>query len=254
MKILRKLAARTQNASAHAPVMIAFLGDSVTHGCFEIAIDRSGQIDTIYDADSGYPYRLKRRLEEMYPAGAVSILNAGVSGGKAAGGLERLERDVLSRRPDLVVIAFGLNDSMNPDVQAGLDAYVHALQGMIQAVLANGAECIVLTPNHMCSYVAPALKDAELRSIAAEAAQVQARGILARYADAARRTAARMHVPVADAAAIWDAMASHGVDTTALLANHINHPTRSAHDIFVSVLLNTMLADQGEMDHEQIEG
>ena len=36
-------------------------------------------------------------------------------------------------------------------------------------------------------------------------------------------------------------MARNGIDTTALLSNHINHPTREAHDLFVKALLDVML-------------
>lgn len=239
MKLLNKLAARTQNAGACAPVTIAFLGDSVTHGCFEVYMDHRGEIGVVYEPDSGYPYRLKRRLDGMYPAGAVSILNAGVSGEGAPQGLARLERDVLSRKPDLVVIAFALNDSMQGD--AGLETYRSAMKGMIRGVLDSGAECIVLTPCHMCSYVPSALKDRELIDIAVQASRVQNGGVLSRYVQAAREAAADAGVPVADAYRVWDRMAESGVDTTRLLCNHINHPSRDAHDIFVQALLDVLL-------------
>ena len=39
MKIIGKLSARNRNAGACAPVLIAFIGDSVTHGCFEVTMD-----------------------------------------------------------------------------------------------------------------------------------------------------------------------------------------------------------------------
>jgi lysophospholipase L1-like esterase len=40
-----------------------------------------------------------------------TVINSGVSGDTAAGALERIDRDVLRFAPDLVIIAFGLNDS-----------------------------------------------------------------------------------------------------------------------------------------------
>ena len=61
MKICEKLAARSQNAGACAPVLIAFIGDSVTHGCFEVYMDHKNEIGVVYEPDQGYPYRLKRR-------------------------------------------------------------------------------------------------------------------------------------------------------------------------------------------------
>ena len=198
-------------------------------------------IGVVYSPDDGYPYRLKRRLDAMYPAAAVSILNAGVSGARAVDGAQRLERDVLCRKPDLVVIAFALNDSMNADVEGGLAQYRAAMEDMIVRVQQSGAECIVQTPNFMCSYVPTAIPEPELREIAAKAARVQKEGVLAAYVQAAREVAAAHGVPVADAYRLWEQMERNGIDTTALLSNHINHPTREAHDLFVKALLDVML-------------
>ena len=47
MKIMEKLAARNKNFFGNRPVTIACLGDSVTHGCFEIFINANGNIDTV---------------------------------------------------------------------------------------------------------------------------------------------------------------------------------------------------------------
>lgn len=242
MKIIEKLAARNRNAGACAPVLIAFIGDSVTHGCFEVTMDEMNRlIGVVYDPENGYPNRLKRRLDAMYPAASVSILNAGVGGECAVHGAERLERDVLSRRPDLVVVAFALNDSMNADVEGGLAEYRAAMEDMVVRIQDSGAECIVQTPNRMCSYVSAIISKGELRNIAAQAARVQNDGVLAAYAQAARDVAAAHGVPVADAYRLWDQMAKGGVDTTELLSNHINHPTREMHDLFVKALLDVML-------------
>lgn len=241
MKLCEKLSARNQNAGACAPVLMAFIGDSVTHGCFEVYVDHKDDIGIIYEPDEGYPYRLKRRLDQIFPAAAVSVLNAGVSGERAADGARRLDRDVLSKNPDLVVIAFALNDSMNPNVEAGLRDYRGAMADMIRRVQAKGAECIVLTPNPMCKYVPAQLKDAKLREIAEQAAKVQNEGVLGRYVQAARAVAAQCGAPVADAYELWDRMARCGADTTGLLSNHINHPTREGHELFVQALLDTIL-------------
>ena len=46
---------------------------------------------------------------------------------------------------------------------------------------------------------------------------------------------------VADAYADWQAMERSGVDTTALLANHINHPARDMHPLFVHRILEQLL-------------
>lgn len=243
MRILEKLAQRERDARACAPQLICCLGDSVTHGCFEVFFNEKGQIDTVYEPWNGYAALLERRLRALYPAAAVNVLNAGISGDNATGALARLERDVLSRKPDLVTVNLALNDAMNPDVEAGLAAYAAAMGEIMDRVLASGAECMLVTPNFMCAYVSHALQEEGLRAIARDAGRVQNEGILARYVAVARAEAERRRVPIADAFARWQALASAGVDTTKLLSNHINHPTREAHGMFVEAILAQLLQE-----------
>ena len=78
MMIMQKIADRCISEGKTAPVSIACIGDSVTHGCFEVGVNRNGSLKITYEPDQAYPYRLKRRLDRLYPAAAVNILNAGV--------------------------------------------------------------------------------------------------------------------------------------------------------------------------------
>ena len=48
MKIIDKLNAK-QDIYGEKPVTIAFLGDSVTQGCFECYIKEDGKIETVFD-------------------------------------------------------------------------------------------------------------------------------------------------------------------------------------------------------------
>ena len=50
-----------------------------------------------------------------------------------------------------------------------------------------------------------------------------------------------MGVALCDCYDRWQAMKQSGIDTTALLANHINHPSRIMHGMFAGMLLDTML-------------
>lgn len=239
MKILEKLAARNQDAPNVPVVTIACLGDSVTHGCFEVFMNRHGNIDTKYRPTDGYVGQLQRKLDEYYPAAAVSMINAGVSGGGAGGGLERLERDVLVHHPDLVIVNFALNDAMGGLER--LPVYEKNMRAIMERVLASGAECMLLTPNRMCAYVAPAIHDEVLVNVAKAAAEIQNGGVLDAYVDAARRIAGELGVAVADAYAVWNRLEQAGVDTTAMLINDINHPNAQMHDVFVQAILGRML-------------
>ena len=55
MKFLEKLSAKAADKTGKAPVTIAFLGDSVTQGCFEVYETGNGGLDTVYEPESGYP-------------------------------------------------------------------------------------------------------------------------------------------------------------------------------------------------------
>lgn len=163
MRWRNKLAQRSSSAPEAECALIACLGDSVTHGCFEVFKNRFDRVDTVYRPEDGYPARLRRQLSMLFPAAAASVLNAGVSGDSSAGGLKRLQRDVLSHAPDLVIVNFGLNDAMGG--MDALNAYRSNMRALFQQILDSGAEAMLLTPNRMCAYVSHALVDPELRAM-----------------------------------------------------------------------------------------
>ncbi|MFH0975455.1 MAG: GDSL-type esterase/lipase family protein [Spirochaetota bacterium] len=78
------------------PVTIAALGDSLTYGWL---------------VDKGFLDYLKEMLLEKYPDCSLNIINKGIPGDTASGGLGRLERDVIKHKPDAVFVQFALNDA-----------------------------------------------------------------------------------------------------------------------------------------------
>jgi lysophospholipase L1-like esterase len=87
---------------------VAFLGDSLTHSCFE---SREG-MPGICDTEHGYPALFKKKCAMIRPFNPINIINAGVGGQTAVQGLARIDRDVISKNPDLVVVCFCLNDAL----------------------------------------------------------------------------------------------------------------------------------------------
>lgn len=81
-----------------APITIVALGDSLTYG---------------WMVDMGYLDFLERMIGERYPGSTVNLVNRGISGDTAEGGLHRLERDVLALHPDCVFVQFALNDAFS---------------------------------------------------------------------------------------------------------------------------------------------
>lgn len=241
MRITGIIAARAADPYANPPARIVCLGDSVTHGCFEVYINRNGNVDTIYDSARGYVRLLQDRLFRLFPAGAVTVVNSGISGDGSAGALKRFDRDVAAFSPDLVTVNLGLNDCMGKDPDAALAAYRENMAEIFHRIADIGAEAMLITPNMMCSYVSPELPEGVLRDIAREASARQTGGVLSAFVDAARELAREAGVPVADAYAEWQALDRAGVDTTALLSNHINHPAYDMHELFMRKIVEQLI-------------
>jgi len=240
MKIIEKLSQKSSDLY-HAPcVTLAFLGDSVTQGCFEIYTKSDGNIETVFDQKNAYHAQLAQLLSILYPASPVSVINAGISGDNAPHGLERLHRDVISHSPDLAVVCFGLNDCGGG--MEGLERYVQAMRGILENLQQAGIETILLTPNMMCTRVSCHLKEQNHIDCAASCMRRQNEGILDAYVDAARNLAREKKIPVCDCYAKWKTLAASGVDTTELLSNKINHPTREMNQLFAVSLLETMFS------------
>ena len=216
--------------------IIAFLGDSVTHGAFEcIQGDSAG---CIFDMDAVYYERLRRMLLAVNPWLPVSIINAGVAGDNAIMGLARLERDVISHKPHICVVNFCLND-----LSETVEEYVAALREIFTRLMAADIRPILLTPSMLNTYVHPDTIPM-YRDFAAVTAGWHQSGVMDGYVEAAKTLAAELGVAVADAYAKWKALEAEGMDVTENLANYINHPSRELHQLFADALFETL---QGEV-------
>lgn len=220
-------------------VTVAFLGDSVTHGCFEVVKTGAVSIDTRYDYKSVYHNKLKEMFNTIFPAAPLNIINAGISGGSAPNGLDRIERDVLRYSPDLVVVCFGLNDVHNGLEK--LDVYKSALKGIFRRLRDENIETIFLTPNMMNINVSPNITDDFIVKIAESFAKVQNSGLMDTYVEGAREACADEGIPVCDCYAKWKKLADSGVNVTELLSNYLNHPMRDMHLLFASSLFELIM-------------
>lgn len=82
---------------ARDPVVVT-LGDSITRGV------RSG-----VTAEQTFSALLQRELRDDFPG--LTVVNQGIGGERTDQVLHRLEKDILSLRPDLVTVMYGTNDS-----------------------------------------------------------------------------------------------------------------------------------------------
>ena len=227
MKIIEKLNAKNADIFGKKPVTIAFLGDSVTQGCFECYFDENGVIQTIFDTKSAYPTRVKEMLGLLYPKAQINLINSGISGDNAVIGNDRFERDITPFDPDLVVVSFGLNDSCGG--VENVKNYTDAIESIFKKVKAIGAECIFVFQNTMNTKVSPHLKEEREQKLAGTFEKIQNGGVLKVYRDEAKKAAKKHGVAFCDMYSVWEKMGESGVDTTDLLANYYNHPKKEFH-------------------------
>ena len=240
MKIIEKITAKNKDIKNAPPITIAFIGDSVTHGCFECFWMGDGNLDTRHDTSSAYPTRVREMLNVIYPRAQINIINSGVSGDNARGGNARFERDVEKYAPDLVVISFGLNDAGGGD--DNLPRYRENLAGMFEKTAAIGAECIFLTENMMCTKVSCHVPDDKSKALAEYLSRTQNSGMLKKYFEAGKEVARAHGVTVCDIYSAWEKMSDGGVDVTELLANKFNHPIEKMHYYTALKLIETMFS------------
>jgi lysophospholipase L1-like esterase len=82
-----------------------------------------------------------------YPDCDVSFRNAGWGGDTAPKALDRLQRDVLSLKPNVVSICLGMNDAeYGPFNQETFDRYITGMQAIISLLKKANVKVVLLTP------------------------------------------------------------------------------------------------------------
>ena len=239
MKIAEKISKKSKDIRNEESITIAFLGDSVTQGCFEIYVTQEGNVGSIFEPTSAFSNRLREIMAILYPAVQINIINSGISGDSAHGGLARLQRDVLRFSPDLTVISYGLNDCTGGE--NAIPTYISNLEKIIKEVKASGSEVIFLTQNFYNTGISPSVKtEAELK-LAKQFSSLQHAGVLRHAFEKAKALCERENVRVCDLYSVWEKLYKNGVNTTELLSNKLNHPTREIHYYMAIKLIETML-------------
>jgi len=227
MKIIEKICKNHENRLENPIPTICFFGDSLTQGAFR----------THTDYEAVYHNRIKKKLNFIFPDAVVNIINSGIGGTTAEFGVGRLERDVISKNPDLCVVCFGLNDAGGRE--EGLDTYKNSLDTIFKKLNQTGMEVIFMTPNMMNTAITDIIPE-QHAEYAVYTMDIQNNGIMDKYMECAIAVAKENNVPVCDCYARWKKLAECGVDTNRLLANGINHPLRQMHELFADALLETM--------------
>jgi lysophospholipase L1-like esterase len=126
------LASGTAEAELKKGDRVVFLGDSIT---------QAGA------GPGGYVTLVREALDEEHKDLGVEVIGAGISGNKVPDLEKRLDRDVLSKKPTVVVIYIGINDVWHSTSGKGTpkDAYEAGLKNLIGSIQKGGARVILCT-------------------------------------------------------------------------------------------------------------
>ena len=196
-----------------APLAICLVGDSISEG-----YDSSGFLG-VPPRQPGYASLVASTLAAGR-AGSLRLHNLAVAGSSAADG-RWLARPVLDVEPDLLVVAYGMNDA----VWAEADEYAANLAGLVSDVRAVRPDVEVLLVSPMrpapaCTWVRPERFPAYAETLAVLADQVGA--------------------ALADVTSLWTAVLTRKspYDVT---ANGTNHPNDFGHWLYARAVLTALL-------------
>lgn len=109
----------------------------------------------------GYITVLDQTLKSTYPGNPIELINVGIGGQKAPDMHARFKRDVLDKKPEMVMISVGVNDVWHdfrtpdwsgraPKGDSGrgvkLDVHLKELDAMVNEAKAAGIKVVMLSP------------------------------------------------------------------------------------------------------------
>jgi acyl-CoA thioesterase I len=195
-----------QQWPANRTVNIVCHGHSVPAGYF---------VTPIVDTFNAYPHLLHKGLAKAFPYSVVNVIVTAIGGEQSESGAERFDRDVLSLRPDVVTIDYGLNDR-----GIGLEPAKKAWTTMIQKAKKAGVKVILLTPTGDLSANLGDPND----PLNQHAAQIRA-------------LAAEHHVGLVDSLAMFQRYVKRGGKLQDIMSQ-VNHPNRKGHALVANSLLS----------------
>lgn len=190
---------------ANRTINIVCHGHSVPAGYFKTPV-----VDTL----NAYPHLLLAGLKQRFPFAVVNVIVTAIGGENAVSGAKRFEADVLTHRPDVLLIDYALNDR-----GVGLEKARAAWTQMIAQAKERSIEVILLTPTGDLS--------ARLDDPADP---------LNRHADQIRALAREQGVALVDSLAAFQRHVATG-GRLADLMSQVNHPNRRGHELVTAELL-----------------
>ena len=203
-KMLSRSVARLVNRQ---PLSIVTLGDSISAGA---------NASALYDAapyQPAYPELVRRHLAERF-RNPVEMKNLAVGGTDTGWGLTQINK-VVESRPNLVILAFGMNDSAGRSPQS----YQETTKKMIAAIREKLPECEFIL-------VATMLSNRDWTRLKHEA--------FPQYRDALKELV-EPGIALADLTSIWEGFIELKQDWDQT-GNGVNHPNDFGHRVYAQAI------------------
>jgi acyl-CoA thioesterase I len=205
---------------AGRPLKIVLFGDSISTGC------NASKWANTAPFQPAYGELLVERLTEAYRS-AITFRNPSEGGRASAWGLEHIAA-VTAEKPDLVIIAWGMNDSTGEGGGIPVETFIANLRAQMAAV--RKAQ-----PKAEFILVASMLPNREWRLANPDR--------LIEYRDAMRKLVGP-GVALADVSAVWEGLLARKpyLDLT---GNGVNHPNDFGHLLYAEALSALLVRPQG---------
>lgn len=203
-----------QRLKTGQPTRIVCFGDSITGAYYH-----TGGVRAWCDM-------LGLALQKANPRANVEMVNAGISGHTTINALARIEKDVLAKQPNLVVVMFGMNDV----TRVPLEQFRENTRIIAQRCLEQGAAVILCTPNSV--YENPARPNERL----------------AEFSQAVREVATELQLPLVDCFAAWQQLRSDDPDRWMLMMSDEIHPNMNGHARFAEIIATSITGKTVSLD------
>lgn len=200
----------------HEPIRLVVLGDSISAGANASAFIHDGPFAP------AYPQRVARGLRAL-GASKVTLMNLSVGGKTSSWGVTRIPA-VIAARPDLLIIAFGMNDALRVDSVGNSPAqYARNVREMVARTREALPDCeIILVASMIGNPDWDLLDQGRFLAFRDELRKLEGPG-----------------VAVADVTSLWaDLLKRKSFED--LTGNGLNHPNDFGHEVYAQVILQTL--------------
>jgi lysophospholipase L1-like esterase len=178
----------------------------------------SGYFSTpVVDTFNAYPHLLHAALKNRFPFAVINVIVTAIGGENSEQGAARFDNEVLTHRPDVIAIDYGLNDR-----GMGLDKARSAWVSMIERAQKRNIKLLLCTPT------------SDVTQEPGYGGEDKAK--LPEHAEQIRRLAEEYGIGLVDSLAAFEAHQHRGEALSDLLSA-ANHPNRRGHEIVAGLLL-----------------